>query len=72
MSEKEQVLAKALKMTPRERAEIVDQLLQSLDEPDQKIDELWKAEAEDRIDAFDAGDIETVSVKEILTKYKKT
>ncbi len=72
MSEKDQVLAKALKMTPRERAEIVDQLLQSLDKPDKEIDKLWEKEAEDRVDAFDAGDIETVSVQEILTKYKKT
>jgi len=61
MSKKDQVLAKALKMTPRERAEIVDQLLQSLDKPDKEIEELWKKEAEDRIDAFESGDIQTVT-----------
>lgn len=70
MSDKKQVLKKVLKMTPVERAEIVDQLLQSLDEPDKEIDKLWKKEVEDRIDAFESGKIQTVTVKEVLKKYK--
>lgn len=70
MSEKEKVLAKALKMSPVERAEIVDQLIQSLDKPDKEIDELWKKEAEDRINAFEAGDLQTVTLREVVEKYK--
>ena len=68
MSEKNQVLNKALRLTPAERAEIVDQLLQSLDQPDEEIDKLWKKEVEDRIDAFEAGNIHTVTVQEMLEK----
>lgn len=70
MSEKDQVLAKALKMTPRERAEIVDQLLQSLDKPDNEIDKLWEKEAEERIDAFESGDLHTVTLQKVVEKYK--
>lgn len=70
MSEKEQILTKALKMSPIERAEIVDQLIQSLDQPDEEIDRLWKQEAEDRIDTYEAGDIQTVTLREVMEKYK--
>lgn len=71
MSEKDKVLAKALKMSPVERAEIVDQLIQSLDKPDKEIDELWQKEVEDRIDAFEAGDLQTVTLQEVVEKYKE-
>lgn len=70
MTEKNKILNEALKMTPSERAEIVDQLLRSLDEPDVEIDALWKEEVENRIDAYEAGNIKTVTVQEILEKYK--
>ncbi|MDZ7690981.1 MAG: addiction module protein [Balneolaceae bacterium] len=70
MSEMKQVLEKALKMTPAERAEIVDQLLQSLDQPDKEINKLWEKEVEDRIDAFESGDIQTVTVQEVLERHK--
>jgi hypothetical protein len=59
MSKKDQVLSKALKMKPIERVEIIDQLIQSLDKPDKEIDKLWKKEAEEHIDAYEAGDIQT-------------
>ncbi len=70
MSKKKKVLNEALKMTPAERAEIIDQLLQSLNKPDEKIDALWKEEVENRIDAYEAGSIKTVTVQEMLEKYK--
>lgn len=62
MSEKDQLLSRALKLTPSEKAEIVDRLLQSFDKPDKELDKLWKKEAEDRIDAFESGDIQTVTL----------
>lgn len=70
MTEKNKILNEALKMTPAERAEIVDQLLRSLDEPDAEIDALWKEEVENRIDAYETGNIKTVTVQEMLEKYK--
>lgn len=70
MTEKNKIVNKALKMTPAERAEIIDQLLRSLDEPDAEIDSLWKEEVENRIDAYEAGNAKTVTVQEMLEKYK--
>ena len=50
------VLQDALNLTPIERAELIDGLLHSFDpSPDQAQVDAWKAEAESRIDAFEAG-----------------
>lgn len=70
MSKEGEILSKALKMNPTERVEIIDQLIQSLDKPDKEIDKIWKKEAEQRIDAYEAGDIQTVTLQEIREKYE--
>ena len=60
-----QVLEEALSLPPVERAELADRLLTSLDSsPARRIDELWAQEAEDRLDAFERGEIKAVSSKE--------
>ena len=66
MSERStKLVEEALALPPEERAKLVDRLLTSLDvSPDHKIDELWAQEAEDRLDAFERGEIKTVSAKE--------
>ncbi len=65
------VLANALALAPDERAELADRLLVSLDtERQRRIDELWAEEAEDRIDAFERGEIGVVSAKEALETNK--
>jgi putative addiction module component (TIGR02574 family) len=46
----------ALKLSSEERARLAEELLSSLDAPDQAaIDAAWGEEAERRIDALDAG-----------------
>jgi len=70
MEKKEQLISQAMKMSPAEKVEMIERLLQSLDKPDEQIDKLWKKEAEDRIDAYDAGKISTVSLHEVVEKYK--
>ncbi len=60
-----QVLEDALSLPLEERAELAGRLLESLDSPRQRrIDELWAEEVEGRLDAFDRGEIKTVSLKE--------
>jgi putative addiction module component (TIGR02574 family) len=57
MTERSQkLLARALKLPPFERAELVEQIIASFDFPDQQvIDQRWAAEAEARLHAFDHG-----------------
>ena len=71
MTNKEKLLEEALALTPKEKAEIIQELIQSMDHPDADIDELWKIEAESRIDAYEREELKTVSVEEAINKYKK-
>lgn len=68
----EQILAEALKLSPVERAELIENLFFSFEFPSRKvIDELWAHEVEDRIDAFDRGEITTISAEEVFAKIEK-
>jgi putative addiction module component (TIGR02574 family) len=67
MSNRAEMLKKALSLPPCERAELAERLLSSLDPPTQeKLDELWAAEAEDRLDAIDRGEIEAVPAEQVF------
>ena len=54
-----------------EKARLVDQLLSSLDVPDEPIDALWRKEVEDRIQAYRAGELKSISLADVLAKYGK-
>ncbi|MCP4138435.1 MAG: addiction module protein [bacterium] len=64
-----QILEEALTLSPEERAELAEQLFSTLDLSFQKKnDELWAREAESRIDAYERGEIETVSAKDVFDR----
>lgn len=66
-----QVLEEALSLPPGDRAELADRLLTSLDSsPQHGIDELWAQEAEDRVDAFERGEIKAVTSTKAFDRIK--
>jgi len=65
-----EILKDALNLRPAEKAELIDKLLSSLDNPDKEIDALWAKEAEARIEAYDQGKIKALTLKEVLEKYR--
>jgi len=68
----QEVLLKALDLPPLERAELVEQILASFDFPARKeIDALWAKEIEDRIDAYERGDIGAVPAKDVFDKIDR-
>lgn len=68
-----QVLEEALTLPPAERAQLAERLLESLDiSPDRKMDQLWAQEAEDRVDAFERGEIKSVSIREVFNRTDNT
>jgi putative addiction module component (TIGR02574 family) len=68
----EQILQQALALPPEDRAEVVDRLLASLQTPpDPNLDELWAREAEDRLDAFDRGELDAVPAEEVLARIDR-
>ena len=67
-----QILAEALKLPPVERAELVEDLLSSFEfQSRAAIDALWAREAEDRIDAFERGEMSTIPAKEVFAEIEK-
>ena len=70
-TETQEILNRALELPAADKARIADELLASLDQPDEAIDALWKKEVEDRIAAYKSGALKSVSLEEILAKYRK-
>jgi putative addiction module component (TIGR02574 family) len=66
-----EILDLAMGLPAVEKARLVDQLLSSLDEPDEVIDALWRKEVEDRIQAYRAGKLKSISLADVLAKYGK-
>ena len=64
-----EILNEALSLPPTERAEIAERLLSSLDIPDrQRIDALWAREAEDRLDAYERGEIKAIPAEHVFVQ----
>ena len=56
-----QLLEEALSLPPEERAQLAERRLTSLEAAwDERIDELWAEEAEDRLDVYERGEIQTM------------
>jgi putative addiction module component (TIGR02574 family) len=69
----EHILAEALELPPVERAELVESLLFSFEFQSRKaIDALWAREAEDRIDAFDRGEMTAIPAEDVFAEIEKT
>jgi putative addiction module component (TIGR02574 family) len=66
----ENILKETSKLTPIEKAQLIDKLISNLDKPDKEIDELWATEVEDRLDAYDRGRIKAISLERVLQKYR--
>ncbi len=64
------IVEEALTLKPIERLHLVDELLLSLDIPTKEIDFLWAEEAEKRIQAYNQGNVKTLSSQEVFAKYQ--
>ena len=72
MPKHDQILSEALRLPPVERAELVESLLSSFEFRSRKeIDALWAQEAEDRIDAYDRGEMTAIPAKKIFEEIEK-
>ena len=60
----------AVRLPPVERMALVEQILDSLDEPDPTMDALWTQEADDRLAAYRRGEIRALPLSEVLAKYQ--
>lgn len=61
-----EVLEQALKLRPSEKFLVVEGLLNSLDEPDVELDEIWGIEAEERLTAYREGKLKAIPLAEVF------
>jgi len=66
MTTAQDILQQALTMRPAEKFLIIDGLLQSLDEPDKTLEQIWTDEAEKRLNAYKTGSIKALSYEEVF------
>ena len=66
------ISAAARELPVDDRLQLVEQLLDSLDAPDPKIDQQWAQEAEDRLAAYRRGEIAAFELSDVIAKYKPT
>ena len=64
----EKVLRQAMQLSSLDRAALVEGLIASLDKPDPALDALWLKEAEDRIAAYQAGELAAIDVEEAFAE----
>ena len=64
------ILDQALELSPSERADVAEKLLFSLDSPDSEMDKLWAKEADNRVEEYNKGNLETISAEEVFAKYR--
>ena len=69
--ETQEILDRAMKLPAVDKAYLVDELLTSLDKPDEAIDAMWRQEVEDRLKAYKAGNLRAISLAQVLAKYRK-
>ncbi len=70
MSTPNNIIDAVLSLSVDDKAELVDQLLREIDGIDKDMEEKWATEAESRIDAYESGKLKSVSLEEVLAKYK--
>jgi hypothetical protein len=64
-----ELFSSALKLRPIERAQLAESLLESLDEPDHRIDAVWEKEALYRYEKYKNGKIQIKDLDDVLKRY---
>jgi putative addiction module component (TIGR02574 family) len=71
-SSSEQILKDALALPAQERAALLERLLVSFQSaPAPNLDELWIREAEERLEAYNRGELKAVPVEAVLERIKQ-
>ena len=67
----EEIAAQAATLEIAERVRLAEFLLESAHAPVQEIEDAWKREVEDRLEAFEHGKTETISAEEVFAEAKR-
>lgn len=65
------ILHQALELPSNDRAALVEGLIASLDKPDPTLDAMWLKEAEDRMAAYRAGELDVIDAELVFADIGK-
>ena len=65
------LIEQARALSPEDRIELVEDVLDSLDRADPNIDQLWAREASDRVAAYRRGELAAKDLGAIVAKYRR-
>lgn len=68
MNKTKNILDQAMRLSPADKFLVIEALLNSIDEPDKTIDEIWAFEAENRLKACKQGKLRTLSFEQVFSK----
>lgn len=63
-----EVINQVMDLKPQEKYLIIEQLVQSLNEPDKEIEKMWVEESKKRLEAYERGELKTISFDEVFGK----
>ena len=67
-----ELVKRARALAPQERERLVDQLLESINEPAAaELDAAWEAEIERRLAEYDRGDVQAIDAEEVFAKARR-
>jgi len=66
------LLCQVISLPPNERASLVEGIIASLDRPDPSLDALWLKEAEERLAAYDAGELEATDADQVFSELGRS
>jgi len=66
----EDIVQQVLELPPEERIKVLERLLSSLEPRLSRIDQLWVVEAEDRLDAYERGEIKAIPAEDVFNSIK--
>jgi putative addiction module component (TIGR02574 family) len=64
------LLTQVLSLPPGERARLAEQLLESLEPPNERNRQLWAEEAERRLEAYERGDLKASPADEVFARLR--
>ncbi|MGY1488769.1 addiction module protein [Methylobacillus pratensis] len=64
------IVEQAAQLSVNEKIELIDALLATVDKPDAEIDALWASEAENRLAAYQNGELQALDLHQVLAKYR--
>lgn len=62
---------KTLNLSPKDKANLIELLMQNMDKPDLKIEKKWIDESEKRISAHKRGELKSIPYSEVKKQYER-